>query len=75
MNESINQSINTIIAESENSLIRRDAITRQWLSKRQVSTATLTYATTQEVLEAVFSMWSVQRIYNSDPASRGHTKS
>jgi hypothetical protein len=41
------------------------AIARQQHGKK-VSVATDMYATTEELLETMFSMWSVPRIYNED---------
>jgi hypothetical protein len=35
---------------------------RQWLSKRHVTTATFTYATIEELLEAVLSVRSAPRL-------------
>jgi hypothetical protein len=42
------------------------AVARQWLSSRHVKAATDTQAKTKELLEAVFSMRSVPRLYNED---------
>jgi hypothetical protein len=43
-------------------------LTRQWLSSRYVivATATLTYATLEKLLEAVFSAQSILMLYNKD---------
>jgi hypothetical protein len=39
-------------------------VARKWLSSRHVKAATDTHATTEELLEAVFSVRSVLRLYN-----------
>jgi hypothetical protein len=39
------------------------AVTRQWLNKH-MSTAMDMHATIEELLEAVFSMWSMLRLYS-----------
>jgi hypothetical protein len=41
-------------------------IARQWLSKRHVTAATLTYTNIEELLEAVFSMRSMTKLFNKD---------
>jgi hypothetical protein len=41
-------------------------VCRQWLSSHHVMAATDTHATIQELLEAVFSVRSVLRLYNED---------
>jgi hypothetical protein len=40
------------------------AVARQWLSKRNVTAAALTHTTMEELLEAVFFVQSVLRLYN-----------
>jgi hypothetical protein len=42
------------------------AVARQWLSRRHVMAATDTHVTIEELLEAVFSVRSVPRLYNED---------
>jgi hypothetical protein len=39
---------------------------RQWLSSRHVIAATDTHATIEELLEAMFSVWSVPSLYKED---------
>jgi hypothetical protein len=41
-------------------------VARQWLSSRHVIAATDTHAAIEELLEAVFSVPSVPRLYNED---------
>jgi hypothetical protein len=41
-------------------------VARQWLNSRYVMAVTDTYATIEEMLEAVFSVPSVPRLYNND---------
>jgi hypothetical protein len=40
------------------------AVARQWLSERYVTADALTYATIEELLEAVFSVRSAPSLYN-----------
>jgi hypothetical protein len=47
----IDGSVNTLVA-------------RQWLSSCHVMAATYIHARIEELLEAVFSVWSIPRLYN-----------
>jgi hypothetical protein len=61
-------------AESQNCKTSRDSRcletalqtpgARQWLSERHVTAAAFTYATTEELLEAMFSVGSAPRLCN-----------
>jgi uncharacterized protein YhjY with autotransporter beta-barrel domain len=42
------------------------SVVRSWLSSRHVKDATDTHATTEELLEAAFSVRSVPSLYNED---------
>jgi hypothetical protein len=59
-------------AETQNSEAGRDgtnlqmSVAMQWLGSRQVMTATDMHATTEELLEGVFAVRSVPRLYNND---------
>jgi hypothetical protein len=53
------------MAESQNSGMSELVIARQRHSKH-VSAAMNQYATTKEMLEVVFSVWSAPRLYNED---------
>jgi hypothetical protein len=46
-------------------------VARQWLISRQVMAATDTHATREELLEAVFYVWSVPIQYNEDQLLAG----
>jgi hypothetical protein len=59
-----NDSTNTSIARLQKP--KHIPVARQWLSKRHVTTATFTYATIGELLEAVFPVRSVPRLYNEE---------
>jgi hypothetical protein len=50
-------------------LCKQTPVARQWLGDRHVIVATVAHATTAKLLEAVISVRSVPRIYNSDPAA------
>jgi hypothetical protein len=52
-------------AERENSGARRNGIAGHWLGKH-LFTSTNAQATTEELLEEKFSMWSIPRLYNKD---------
>jgi hypothetical protein len=41
-------------------------VARQWLSSHHTMAATDTHATTEELLEVVFSVWSMSGLYNED---------
>jgi hypothetical protein len=60
----------TIFKPEETSVARerlcKYTVTKHWLSSRHVIAATDTHATIEELLETVFSVWSVPRIYNRD---------
>jgi hypothetical protein len=43
---------------------KQTSIARHWLSKRHVTTVTFTYTTIEELLEVMFSVWSMPRLYN-----------
>jgi hypothetical protein len=47
-------------------LLCKHALCRQWLISRHMSAATDTHATVEDMLEAVFSVWPVPRLYNED---------
>jgi hypothetical protein len=40
------------------------SIARQWPSNRHMIAATVMYATEEELLKAMFSVWSKPRLYN-----------
>jgi hypothetical protein len=48
-------------------LCKQTPVARQWLGDRHVITATVTHATIEKLLEAVFSVGSVQRLYQEMP--------
>jgi hypothetical protein len=47
-------------------LRKKTRVTRRWLSERHVTTATLTYATIEELLEEMFFVRSAPRLYNEN---------
>jgi hypothetical protein len=50
-------------------LYKRTPVARQWLDDRHAIAATVAHATLAELLEAVFSVQSVARLHNSNPAA------
>jgi hypothetical protein len=55
-----------IFSQSKNCGARETAVARQWFSIRHVIVANNAHAIIEEVLEKVFSVWSVLKLYNED---------
>jgi hypothetical protein len=71
--------LKAIIVKPAETAVANTPVAGQWLSSRHVMVATDTHATIEELLEAVFSVRSLPRLYNEDQlpsaVSRGERES